>query len=469
MMLSFLKQSTAKRRDIILNGRIVPTILFLSVPTMLMGFVQSMLPVIDGLFINNLAGIAAASAVTYSGSIVMMMAAASQGLSVAAMSIIGQMNGRGEFAHAKYISTQVFVAAFVLGCLIAPFMFLISFPISGHVNHQISRDVFLYISLNALVLPFSFLEAVYNAVKNSNGKPEATFIRMLFMLVLKVLFNFLFIAFFPFGIIGAVMSSLFSNLIISVWMYYELFVKKSEDKLELRGFRFDAEVIRELFHVGVPSMINSVMLNLGFFLINNEVEKYGTISLNGQGIANNITSICFNLPSSFGSAVTTMVSMNVGHSNGKKACRCCVVGCVVSAVTAALLILIVVPSSKYITILFTRDPAVLAMANKALHIYTYSVIGFGICMVQIGAFIGLGRTVIPLVIGVLRIWLLRFLFILATERFLGVDSVFWGNLFSNYTAALITTILLLRVKWVSVIERDFQKLGSESGSHSNPS
>lgn len=449
--MKFLKQSTAKRREMILNGKIMPTILFLSVPTMLMGLVQSLLPVIDGLFINNLAGINAASAVTYSGSIVMMMAAAAQGLSVAAMSIIGQINGKGEFAHARYISTQVFVSAFALGCLIAPFMFFISFPISGHVNREISEDVFLYISLNALVLPFSFLEAVYNAVKNSNGKPEATFIRMLFMLALKILFNFFFIALFRFGIVGAVMSSLFSNMIVSVWMYFELFVKKSEDKLELRGFRFDREVIRELFHIGVPSMVNSVMLNLGFFLINNEVEKYGTISLNGQGIANNITSICFILPSSFGSAVTTMVSMNVGHENGKKAFRSCVIGCAVSAVTAVLLILIVVPSSRFITILFTRNPDVLAMADKALHIYTYSVVGFGICMVEIGAFIGLGRTVVPLVIGVLRIWLLRYLFILATERYLGVDSVFWGNLFSNYTAALITTVLLTRVKWVSVL------------------
>ena len=451
MDLSFLRQNTEKRRDMILKGAITPTILFLSLPTMLMGVVQSLMPVIDGLFINNIVGTIAASSVTYCTPVVNMMAAAAQGLSVAGMSIIGQMNGKGELSHARYVSTQIIVTSFVIGCLFAPFMFILSFPISSHVNSAISGDVFLYLAMNALVLPFSFLEAVYNAVKNSNGKPEATFIRMVFLLILKVIFNFLFILIIPLGIVGSVLSSFFANLLIAVWMYYEMFLKASDDKLTLKGFRFDHEVIRELFQVGIPSVLNSIMLNLGFFLINNEVEKYGPVYLNGQGIANNITSICFILPASFGSSVTTMVSMNVGAQNGRKAFRSCLVGCIVSSITAAVLIALVVPLSPYLTILFTRQKNVLEIANRALHIYTYSVVGFGICMVQLGAFIGLGRTVTPLIMGVLRIWLLRYLFILATERFLGVYSVFWGNLFSNYAAAVITTVLFMKVKWVSVL------------------
>jgi Na+-driven multidrug efflux pump len=134
-----------------------------------------------------------------------------------------------------------------------------------------------------------------------------------------------------------------------------------------------------------------------------------------------------------------------------KARKSCIQGSIVSAVTAALLIAIVVPLSPYLTVLFTHQQDVLEIANKSLHIYTYSVIGFGICMVQQGAFIGLGRTGKPLIMGILRIWLLRYLFTLATEHVLGFYSVFWGNLFSNYMAAIITTVLMMRIKWVSAI------------------
>ncbi len=454
MHFDFMHQSTEKRREIILNGSIPKTLMFLSLPTLMLGLVQSLMPLSDGLFINNVSGTLVASAVTYCQPILNIAIALSQGLGVAAMALIGQMNGRGAFKEAKHVSLQVVVFAFLLGIAIAPLMVLFALPVSHAVPKEISHNVFLYISLYSLILPFEFLEAIYNAIKNAGGKPEATFIRMIILLGLKITFNTVFIVFLRLGIVGCVLSSLCANILICVWMFYELFVKNGDDKLELTGFRFDKTVLRQLIQLGIPSMLTSVMLNVGFFLINNEVQKYGTIVLNGQGIANNITTVCFILPSAFGSAVTTMVSMNVGAGRGARAKLCCKIGCVFSAITAVLIIAIVVPLSPYLTVLFTRQPNVLAIANKALHIYTYSVVGFGICMIEQGAFVGLGRTKVPLITGVLRIWLLRYLFILGTERFLGVYSVFWGNLFSNYLAAVITTVLILRVRWVSTIHFD---------------
>ncbi len=451
MKSNFLKQSTEQRRDLILNGSVFATILFLSVPTLMMGLIQSAIPVIDGLFLNNLVGTSAASAVTYCTPIVNMVSALAQGISVAGMAIIGQSNGNGDFKNSRKISTQIIVFTFLLGFLLAPILIALAFPISAHVNKEISHNVFLYLALNACVTPFSFMESIYNSIKNANGKPEDTFVRMVIMLILKILFNAVFIAVFRWGLVGSVMASLASNFLITGWMYFELFIKKTGERFVLTGFRFDWTIIHTLLRIGFPAMLSSLMLNLGFFLINNEVEKYGAVVLNGQGIANNITSICFILPSSFGSAVTTMVSMNIGAKQPEKAKKACLAGCIISAITAALLIALVVPLSSKLTVLFTRDASVLAVANQALHIYTYSVIGFGICMVQQGAFIGLGKTRITLFISLLRVWLLRYIFILATEHFLSFYSVFWGNLFSNYMAALITTILILRVKWISDI------------------
>jgi putative MATE family efflux protein len=457
MNLNFLRQNTEKRRELILNGPILSTLFLLSAPTLMMGLVQSIMPVMDGIFINKIVGTIGASAITYSGPIINMTIALAQGLSIAAMAMIGQMNGRGNYKGAKHVSTQVVVFAFLIGIIVAPLLYFLAFPISGRVDPQISHDVFLYLSLNSLVLPFLFIESIYNAIKNANGKPEATFIRMVLMLILKFIFNVLFIAVLHFGLVGAVMSSLASNLLICLWMFYELFIKEGDDKLILKNFKFDLKILRKLIKIGIPSMLSSLMLNLGFFLINNEIEKYGPVVLTGQGIAGSITSVCFILPSAFGSSVTTMVSMNVGAGQGEKARKSCIQGSIVSAITAALLIVIVVPLSSHLTVLFTNQQDVLEIANKSLHIYTYSVIGFGICMVQQGAFIGLGRTGIPLVMGILRIWLLRYVFILATEHVLGFYSVFWGNLFSNYMAAIITTVLIMRIKWVSAISTSENK------------
>jgi putative MATE family efflux protein len=417
----------------------------------MLGAVQSLMPFMDALFINNVAGTLVASAVTYSEPVVNMMTSLAQGLSVAAMAIIGQLNGRGNFGDAKRTSAQIVVFGSVLGLLSAPLLLAAAALISRQVNPEIARNVFLYLSLYALVLPFSFMESIYNGIKNANGKPEAPFIRMVLMLFLKILFNFVFIYWFRFGIVGCVLSSLLANVLITVWMFYELFVRQGPDRLELKGFHFEPATIRQLARIGFPAMLNSLMLNLGFFLINTETQRYGPIVLNGQGIANNITSVCFNLPGSFSSAVTTMVSMNIGAGAPAKARKSSVLGCVISAITAVATIAIIVPLSSLLTLLFTRQADVLAIADHALRIYTYSVVGFGVCMTIQGAFIGLGRTKVPLVLGILRIWFLRYLFILATERSLSFYAVFWGNLFSNYMAAVIAVFLFSRVEWVSVL------------------
>lgn len=457
MMKMFSKQTTEERRNLILHGSILRTMILLSAPTLLMGLVMSLMPLMDGIFLNNIAGSIVASSVTFSEPIIMMMTALSQGLGVAGMAIIGQHNGLGDFDVAKKISVQIVVFGVILGVFMGPALYITALIVSQNLNPLIKDNVLLYLSLYSFVMPLTFLASIYNAIKNANGKPEATLIRMIIMLILKFTFNFIYIYFMKLGIVGSVFSSLSTYSIVTIWMYYDLFVKNTEDKLSLKGFKFNLPMIKDITVIGIPAMITTFLTNLGFVLINTEVQKYGPIVLNGQGIAANIVSACFNVPSSFSAAVTTMVSMNIGAKYIKNAKKTCLIGCILAAITALILTSIIIPLSPYITLLFTRDKNVLEVANQALPIYASAVVGFGICMVIQGAFIGLGQTKIPLILSFLRIWLFRYLFVLATGSFLGYYAIFWGNLFSNYMAGLVAIILILRANWESVISIQSKK------------
>ncbi|OEJ15196.1 MATE family efflux transporter [Brachyspira hampsonii] len=451
-MISFFKsQSTEARRDLILHGPISNTLIMLSIPTLIMSIVQSMIPLMDGLFLNNVAGTIIASSVHFSEPIINMMTALSQGLGVAAMAIVGQYNGLGDFKNAKRISTQIVVIGVMFGIAMGPTLYVVSILVSMNLLPNIKENVFTYLSLYSFVMPMTFLAALYNGIKNANGKPEATLIRSIILLLLKVLFNFIYVYLLHLGVVGSVLASFSTYSIVTVWMYYDLFIKKSDDKLSLKEFKFDSTVLKELMIIGIPSMLNTFLTNLGFFLINTEVEKYGASVLNGQGISNNIVNICFNFTAAFGSAVTTMVSMNIGAKYNDKAKKSCYTGIIMSVITSIILIAIIIPLTPHLTILFTRQAEDLYVANKSLPIFAFGVLGFGVAMVSQGALIGLGRTRIPLIISILRIWLLRFIFILLTSKYLSYWSVFWGNLFSNTMAGVIALSIILRVPWVSVI------------------
>ncbi len=458
MIKFFQSQSTEARRDLILHGSIKNTLIMLSIPTLMMGLVQSMVPLMDGLFLNNVAGRLIASSINFAEPIINMMTALSQGLGVAAMAIVGQYNGLGDFKNAKKVSTQIVVSGILFGIAMGPTLYIVSILVSMNLQEGVKESVFQYLSLYSFVMPMTFMAAIYNGLKNASGKPEATFIRMLLLLVLKIIFNFIYVYFLQLKILGSVLASFSTYSLISVWMYYDLFIKESEDKLTLKGFKFDVSILKQLMVIGIPSMLTTFLSNFGFFLIDSEVEKYGQIVLNGNGIANNITAVCFNMPAAFGSAVTTMVSMNIGAQYAEKAKKSCYMGIMMSIITSITLIAIILPLSKYMTILFTRDVEDLAIANGTLPIYAMSIIGFGVTMVVQGALIGLGRTRVPLFISILRIWFFRYIFILATSSHLHYWSVFYGNLFSNTMAGIVTFIIILKTPWRSVINMNTQNI-----------
>lgn len=451
--MNFLSNNVEKRREMILNGNILNTLLFLSFPTLLMGMVQSLIPLSDGLFLNRTSGYLVAAAVGFGQPIINIINALSQGLGVASMAIVGQINGTGDLEQVKKVSTQIMVFSFIIGLIVAPTSIIFASIVTKNISPEIAYDVFLYLTLYAIVIPMLFMAAIFNAIKNATGQPEATLIRMIILLLLKIVFNTLFLAVLHWGVIGAVMASLCSYIIIAIWMYYDLFVKESMTKLELKGFSFDFPLLKKLLVLALPTMITYSLINFGFFLINMEVEKYGAYVLTAQTIASNINAMCFNLPSSIGTTVTTMVSMNIGARKPKNAKKSFIYGCRVSLIISLIIIILFLPSSNYLVRLFQDNETIVNLADHSLKIYTFSIIGFGIYMVSQGAFIGLGRTRMPLLMGILRVWFIRYIFILMTKRWLGVDSVFWGNLVSNYVAGFLFYYLVTKTSWKSVLKR----------------
>ncbi len=447
--------TVSERRELILHGNSFKVLWMLSIPTLMMAAVSALIPLSDGLFLNNSAGHVVAGAVGYSQPVIQMVNALSLGLGTAAMAILGQLNGMGDMKGIRHFSTQMMVFSTFLGMVLAPVMVLAAFVLSSRMDPQLSPLVFTYLSLYATVIPFLFLAAIYNSFKNATGQPEATFYRMIILLILKIVFNALFLYVLRWGIVGAVMASLASYIIIALWMYYDMFVKEGELKLSLKGYRYDKVAIYKLVRLGIPTMISSFMMNLGFFLINQEVVAFGPVALNAQTIASNINAMEFTLPSSIGTTITTMVSVNIAAGREKNARKIFFQGCLLTLILCLIMIGIFIPLSPTLVQLFLKNPTmspavkkeIFSIAVPAMNIYSASVIGFGIFMAVQGAFVGLANTRAPLIAGVLRIWILRYIFILFTKKTLGIFSIFWGNLFSNVVAAIIFFIWIMNVDW----------------------
>lgn len=453
----FLKGSVAERREAILTGKPTTVLMALSLPTLLMALVQSLIPLSDGLFLNNSGGYIVAGAVGVSVTVINMLNALSQGMGTAAMAIIGQLNGRGDFERVRHMMAQILAFGLLVGAVLGVLLLPLSTVTADILNakSELHDAITTYLSWYAPTIPLLFMAALFNSVKNATGMPEVTFIRMILLLVLKIIFNAIFLTWLRLGVRGAALASFCAYTIVSIWMIYDLVLRKSEMRLDFRGFRFDKSAIGQLIRLGFPTMLSSFMVNLGFFLINRETVKFGEIALNAQTISSNINAMAFTVPSSIATTITTMVSINISAGSEKRARRAYWSGIAMSLALAFAIWAIFVPLAPFLVHLFLHNPnmaeatkqAIADIAIPALNIYTESVFGFAVFMVTQGAIIGLGNTKLPLVMGVLRIWLIRYIFILIFGAQMGVFAIFWGNLVSNVASGLIFMIILLRSDW----------------------
>ena len=169
MNVKFFNKSSEERRNMILSEKVLKTIIILTIPMFMMGIVQALIPITDGLFLNNKSGYVIAGAIGFSQSVIGILNAFSQGLSVAASAIIGQLYGKGDIEKTKHSSVQILVLSFGIGLLLSPLCLILSYIISRGVNEELSVHVFEYLGLYSFVLPFLFMAAIFNSIKNGTG------------------------------------------------------------------------------------------------------------------------------------------------------------------------------------------------------------------------------------------------------------------------------------------------------------
>lgn len=447
-----MRISQEKRREYILNAPVLTTMILISIPTFMLAIVQALVPFTDGLFLNNLIGPERAGAISYSQPAINMIIGVSQGLGVAGTAMIGQMAGRGDTKKIKEISLQILVFSICFGVMIMPINFLIARYMSNTVESVMQSDVYYYIFLYSFVIPFQFMAAIFNSIKNATGNPEAPFYRIVVLLLLKVFFNYMYLYVFSLGFYGAVFASFCAYFFTALWMYYDLFLANHLYKLDIKEYKFNKSIIKTLIKIAIPSMLNFMMINLGFLLINLEISKYGRTVISAMGIAGNINNLSFQLPASIGTTVTTMISINMGVNNIKKCKKILKIASIISLIISISTVLIIIPASHSITRLFTNKENILSIANVALEIATYSIIPYGLFMIFQSVYQAMGKNIIPLIMSFLRIWLFRYAFILITQSYLSYYSVFYGNLFSNILALIIFVIWFTRIKWETGIK-----------------
>jgi len=202
------------------------------------------------------------------------------------------------------------------------------------------------------------------------------------------------------GIAGAATAVVAYNIIAVLALI--AFMRSAASPLRLTVVRLKLSLLRDVLGVGLLSALGTVQLNLTVTCITGIVGLLGPSAIAGYGIASRLDYLQIPLLFGLGTAVVTMVGINVGAGQRARALRIAWVGAVIAAGFTELLGVLTAAFPRVWLSLFTDEPDVLA--TGALYLRTVApVYGFvGLGMMLYFASQGAKRVLWPVLAGTVR-------------------------------------------------------------------
>ena len=181
------------------------------------------------------------------------------------------------------------------------------------------------------------------------------------------------------------------------------YLASGRSTVTLRAGPLQPRLFWEILRVGLLAAASTVQTNLTVILVTGAVGLFGVDALAGYGITSRLDYIMIPLLFGLGTAVLTMVEVNIGAENKARAARIAWIGGLVgAAVTGTIGLLAALFPAVWLR-LFSHDPAVLAPAATYLTIVAPSYGALGLAFVLAFAAQGAGHVLWPFLGGTARL------------------------------------------------------------------
>lgn len=441
--------STAeKNSQLILSGSLGKAILTLSVPIVINNFIQTMYNLTDTYLLGKLGTdeMAAISLVTPVQNIVINFG---QGFTLAGAILISQYVGARDEKNARGMANQLFTASvlfsvtFALMCILASPFIVAWLGAQGNVE----KYGCTYLQIVLMDLPFLFMINLFAAVSQAQGDTVRPMRLNLLGVILNLFLDPLFILVFRWGVAGAALATMLAKAPCAVIALIDL-VKRNKPvylELKLNKLKPEADKIKRIITVGLPTAIGGSTMQFGFLLMTKNVLAYGNDAMAAYGIGNRINGIITMPSTAFGSATATIVGQNVGASQLKRADEAYKKARLM--IVAFLFVSGMILSRSFVSTamvsIFSSDERVIPMAADFLSIMAFCCWTNGIYDTTKGYFNGNGKTVITMLIDATRLWVFRFLTLFIFSYFFKMEerSVWFSVVASNALSSLVLWVL----------------------------
>ena len=385
------------------NGTLMDKLIVFAVPLMISGVLQLMFNAVDIIVVGRYSGSQSLAAVGSTTALINIFTNLFIGISLGANVLAARFYAAGRDEEMSETVHTAIMVALISGVVMA----LVGFGLSRKALELMGspEDVIdlstLYMRIYFLGMPFFMLYNYGAAILRAVGDTRRPLLFLIVAGIVNAVLNVILVVKFHMAVEGVAIATVVSQFISCVLVLWCLWKSESSYQLRFSKLRINASYLGQIFQVGVPAGIQSVVINFSNALLQSSVNSFGSTAMAGYTAANNLLGFLYAAVNSVTQACMSFTSQNLGVKKFERMDRvlmdCGIISLAIAGTVGTTFYLF----GPEILQIYTKEPDVIQAGMEIISITTIPYFLCGIMDLIPGALRGMGRSGVPMVLSII--------------------------------------------------------------------
>lgn len=420
-----------------------------TIPSVLGMLAVSSAAVVDGFFVGNYVGASGLAAISLAMPIFSFLFGLALMLGVGSSVVSGKLLGAGDRTTASIMFTKTVIAVSLFSLVLSLLVYLLlpTFFKAFGATGDLLKDTTTYVTIFLPFIPFLMIGIVFDYFVKIDNRPLFAFFALLFSAFVNILLDWLFIAYFDKGILGAALATGISQLALFLFLIPHFFFKKYAIKfVKPKGEWFS--IIKAAGN-GASEFINEASVGITAIIFNYVMlQNFGVDGVAAFAVVSYL--IWFSIMINFGisDALQPIISKNFGANRPDRISKFLKYALVSVSIIGVIIITLLWQLPHYLTGLFlqSKDEQAISIVMQFVVLIWPLFLFNGISLAISAYFTATHKPVPSATIAIARSLLLPVFFVSLLPLFLGHAGIYLAIPVSEFLAMMLALALYYKVK-----------------------
>lgn len=247
------------------------------------------------------------------------------------------------------------------------------------------------------------------------------------------------------GVNGAAAATVIGQIVAGILAIIFNQTKNKEVHIQMKGFRPSGAIIKQIYIIGVPSIIMQAIGSIMNYGMNRILISFTSTATAVFGVYFKVQSFIFMPVFGLNNGVIPIIAYNYGAGHKERVIKTIKLSIVyaVSILTFGLIVFQLIP--KQLLMLFSASETMLSIGVPAFRIISISFVLAGFCIACGSAFQALGKAVYSMIVSVARQLLVLLPVAYGLAQLGNVNLVWWSYPIAELMSLTMTAIFLRKI------------------------